>query len=150
MRALLRTLPFGLLFCACGPKPTAEKQGHGVLVIAIDGLRADHLGSFGYDRPTTPVIDGLAAQGVAFTSAWSASPDMLASHAAILTGCDPLLSRRPDVHGNGRESALAAWYIPDSVPRVAQQFLAHGFATAAFIDHASISPVRGFARGFQE
>src|SRR4029079_5857016 len=42
----------------------------------------------------------------------------------------------------------AAWYIPDSVPRLAQQFLAHGYATAAFIDHASLSPVRGFARGF--
>jgi arylsulfatase A-like enzyme len=75
---------------------------------------------------------------------------MVASHAALLTGCDPLLARRPDVKVNGPESELAAWYIPEGVPRLAQQFLAHGFATAAFIDHASISAVRGFARGFQE
>jgi arylsulfatase A-like enzyme len=153
MRAHVPTLVAAtvlFLGLACGPKPTAEMEGRGVLVIAIDGLRADHVGVFGYDRPTTQSIDGLAAQGVAFTSAWSASPDMLAAHAAILTGCDPLLARRPDVKVNGPESELAAWYIPDGLPCLAQQFLAHGYATAAFVDHPSISPVRGFARGFQE
>jgi arylsulfatase A-like enzyme len=150
MRARVSLLLLASLTCACGPKPTAEMQGHGFLVIAVDGLRADHLGALGYDRPTTPVIDSLAAQGVAFATTWSASPDMLASHAAILTGCDPLLARRPDVKVTGPESELAAWYIPDGIPRLAQQFLAHGYATAAFVDHASISSVHGFARGFQQ
>jgi arylsulfatase A-like enzyme len=134
----------------CGPRPTAEMEGRGVLVIAIDGLRADHLSSFGYDRPTTPNIDSLAAQGVAFTSAWSAAPDMLPSHAAILTGCDPLLSRRPNVKISGPESELAAWFVPDGLPRLAQQFLANDFATAAFVDHASITQSRGLGRGFQD
>jgi len=39
--------------------------GNGVLVIAVDALRADRLHCFGYDRKTTPVIDSWAAQGTA-------------------------------------------------------------------------------------
>src|SRR5699024_8439137 len=30
-----------------------------VLLITIDALRADHLGVYGYDRPTSPHIDAL-------------------------------------------------------------------------------------------
>lgn len=118
-------------------------------MIAIDALRADHMSSFGYDRRTTPILDGLAAQGVAFTSTWSASPDVLAAHAGILTGCDPKLAQRPNVKITGPESELASWFIPDSLPRLSQHFLAHGFETAAFVDHPAISQVHGFAKGFQ-
>ncbi|MBL8858928.1 MAG: sulfatase [Planctomycetes bacterium] len=139
-----------LLCAACGPKPTGEMKGRGVLVIAIDALRADHMSGLGYDRKTTPVLDNLAAQGVTFSSAWSAAPDVVPAHAAILTGCDPRLAQRPSVKVTGRESELASWYVPDALPRLSQQFLAQGFETAAFVDHAALSPVHGFAKGFQQ
>ncbi|MEY2746093.1 MAG: hypothetical protein RL112_1135, partial [Planctomycetota bacterium] len=32
------------LVLSCGPKPGGTGAGRGILVIAIDGLRADHLG----------------------------------------------------------------------------------------------------------
>jgi arylsulfatase len=137
-------------FCACGPKPTAEAHGRGVLLISIDALRADHMSIGGYDRVTTPVLDGLAAQGVAFLNTWSTSPEVLPSHASILTGCDPLLARRPHVKSGGPALERAGWFIPNELPRLAQQFLARGFATAAFADHPAVSQIHGFARGFQE
>jgi glucan phosphoethanolaminetransferase (alkaline phosphatase superfamily) len=34
-----------------------------VIVIIVDSLRADHMGVYGYDRPTTPFLSGLAAAG---------------------------------------------------------------------------------------
>jgi arylsulfatase A-like enzyme len=80
---------------------------------------------------------------------WSASPELLPAHAALLTGCDPRLAQRPNVKVVGRESELASWYVPDGLPRLSQQFLANGFETAAFVDDAAISPVHGFAKGFQ-
>ena len=37
-----------------------------VLLISIDTLRPEHLGCYGYPRPTSPHIDRLAAEGACF------------------------------------------------------------------------------------
>lgn len=139
-----------ILACACGPKPTSEPLGRGILVIAIDALRADHIRSAGYDRPTTPVLDALAGQGTTFLQAWSTSPDLLAAHASLLTGCDPNLAHRAAYSDADTDASLTSWYIPEGVPRLAQEFLSHGYATAAFVDHPAIAPVFGFGAGFQD
>jgi arylsulfatase A-like enzyme len=36
-----------------------------VVLVTIDTLRADHLGCYGYERPTSPFLDRLAREGVA-------------------------------------------------------------------------------------
>lgn len=133
---------------ACGPKPTNDPLGRGVLVIAIDGLRADHLSAAGYDRPTTPVLDALAKQGTLFTNAWSAAPRALPAHAALLTGCDPRIARRDDPAAPDGGDPFA-WRIPAGAPKLAQELLAHGYATGAFVGDPALSPVSGFDAGFQ-
>jgi arylsulfatase A-like enzyme len=133
----------------CGTKPVPDHKGRGVLVIAIDALRADHVSCLGYDRPTTPVLDGLASQGVVFSNAFSSSPELLPAHAALLTGCDPTLAQRPAIAPEEDQPLLARWYVPDRLPRLAQEFLAQGFLTAAFVDQPTISPVFGLGGGFQ-
>lgn len=35
-----------------------------IVVLAVDTLRADHLGAYGYAKPTSPNIDAFASQGV--------------------------------------------------------------------------------------
>ncbi len=57
-----------------------------VLLITIDALRADHVGAYGYKRPTTPNIDRLAATGVRFARAYSQAPHTSFSVASMLTG----------------------------------------------------------------
>ena len=37
-----------------------------IVYFDIDSLRPDHLGCYGYDRPTSPNIDGLARSGTVF------------------------------------------------------------------------------------
>lgn len=73
--------------------PPAQPDAPNVLVIVIDTLRADHLSSYGYARPTTPNIDRFAAQSVIFRNAISACSWTLPSHASLLTG------RYPEDHG---------------------------------------------------
>ncbi|MFN0007694.1 MAG: sulfatase-like hydrolase/transferase [Planctomycetota bacterium] len=139
-----------LLAQACGPRPnTTGGTGRGVLVIVVDALRADHVSHLGYDRKTTPYLDALAAGGTSFASAYTPSPEALASHAAILSGCDPMLSRRIPIDAPSRGTAATDWYLPDELPRLPRAFLAQGYATAAFVDHPAISPVCGFGAGFQ-
>ena len=40
-----------------------------LILITVDCLRADHTGFMGYDRPTTPFLDRLAAESMVFPKA---------------------------------------------------------------------------------
>lgn len=127
---------------------TDGSPGRGVLVIAVDALRADHVQSMGYDRKTTPFLDALASEGTSFDSAWSPGPGVTPAHVSLLTGCDPLIARVPARRDGSGQAPLVSWKIPEQVPRVAVEFLANGFTTAAFVDHQVIGGLRGFDQGF--
>ncbi|MCP4592048.1 MAG: sulfatase-like hydrolase/transferase, partial [bacterium] len=56
-----------------------------VILIVVDTLRRDHVGVYGYPRPTTPFLDELAAQGVVFENAYSQAPQTFNSTVTLLT-----------------------------------------------------------------
>ena len=39
-------------------------EGQNLVVIVVDSLRADHVGTYGYGKPTTPFLDSLAAEAL--------------------------------------------------------------------------------------
>lgn len=57
-----------------------------VILISLDTLRADHLGCYGYHRPTSPSIDALAADSALFLRTYAPSSWTLPSHVSIMTG----------------------------------------------------------------
>ena len=65
--------------------PVGPPGPGGVILISIDTLRADHLGTYGYSRKTSPNLDKLASDGVVMENAFSTAPWTLASHASIFT-----------------------------------------------------------------
>ncbi|MBZ5720815.1 MAG: sulfatase [Acidobacteriia bacterium] len=69
--------------------PPAAPGAPNILVIVVDTLRADHLSSYGYGRPTTPAIDRLAREGLVLGNAVSTCSWTLPSHASLLTGRPP-------------------------------------------------------------
>jgi arylsulfatase A-like enzyme len=69
------------------PLPEGPRRPEGdVLLITIDALRSDHVGAYGYARPTTPNIDALAASGTRFSHAYAQAPHTSFSVASMLTG----------------------------------------------------------------
>jgi arylsulfatase A-like enzyme len=64
-----------------------------VLLVSIESLRADHVGCYGYRRPTTPSIDRLAAEGTRYAAAYSVTSWTLAAHASLFTGLYPSAHR---------------------------------------------------------
>ena len=60
-----------------------------LLLISVDTLRADHLGCYGYSRPTSPAIDRLAVEGILLER--FISPRGLTDPAlsTLLTGLEP-------------------------------------------------------------
>lgn len=57
-----------------------------LVYIDIDTLRADHLGCYGYERPTTPNIDALAREGVRFERVYASDTPCLPSRSALFSG----------------------------------------------------------------
>ena len=65
-----------------------EKEWN-VLLISLDTLRADHLGSYDYAQPITPEIDRMAQRGTRFHNAIAQAPWTTPSHQSLLTGYYP-------------------------------------------------------------
>ena len=57
-----------------------------ILYVDIDSLRPDHLGCYGYHRPTSPNLDALAAEGLRFTRCYTPDAPCLPSRTAMTTG----------------------------------------------------------------
>jgi Sulfatase len=63
-----------------------EAVPRNVVLVSIDTLRPDRLGFYGAVRPTSAVLDRLAADGTVFDVAVAQAPWTLPSHATMLTG----------------------------------------------------------------
>lgn len=118
-----------------GCSPATPKS---VLLISIDTLRADRVGAYGYERPTTPVLDALARSGTLFEHTVAPSPWTVPSHATLFTG------RFPHVHGVVTEHDKLA----DDVPTIATLLERRGMLTAAAVQTTWISAAQGLAQGF--
>jgi arylsulfatase len=91
----------GLTVLACaallGCGAPADEGGvpsgpHPMVVIAIDGLRADALGSYGGSMASTPSFDALAAESVRFEWAFAQAADPAVSYASLVSGLYPTTS----------------------------------------------------------
>ncbi|MGH3487410.1 MAG: sulfatase family protein [Actinopolymorphaceae bacterium] len=60
-----------------------------IVILAVDTLRPDHLGCYGYGRPTSPAIDALAAESVVFDHAYAAGIPTTPSFTTLLSGLHP-------------------------------------------------------------
>ena len=110
-----------------------------VVVISLDTLRIDHLGTYNPDVDYTPHLDALAAGGVVFQNAYAPVPLTLPSHTALFTGRSPL---QTGVMANGDR-------VPPDVPSAAEIFRDAGFDTGAFVSLGVLNKSFGLDRGFE-
>src|SRR5262249_51975395 len=71
---------------AVAAPPPPPPPAPNVLLIVWDTVRAQNLGLYGHNRPTTPNLQRLAARGALFRQAFSTSSWTLPSHASMFTG----------------------------------------------------------------
>ncbi len=129
-----------LLVSACAPAETSRARPRVVLVAVVDTLSAVHVEHLGYDRPTTPNIDALAADGVTFEQAISAASYTVASIPSILTG------RYPDRHG-------LTWYdrkLPEDEDTLPELLSRIGYESYAIVAVSNGGALRGALQGFDE
>jgi arylsulfatase A-like enzyme len=118
-----------------------------VILIVIDTLRADHLGIYGYERPTSPRLDEWAQRGVVFDHALATSPWTLPTFGSLLSG------RIPSQHGAGERSSGPGkrWKrapLLDSVQTLPEVLAAQGWRTGAVVSNPFLREHFGLSRGF--
>jgi arylsulfatase A-like enzyme len=116
----------------------ASRDDLNVVFILIDTLRADHLGTYGYERETSPLIDLIAQYGVRFDHAVAQSSWTKTSMASLWTSKHPAMSGVLRYgHGLGEEVKMPA-----------EVFKEAGFVTAGLFRNGWVDPNFGFGQGF--
>jgi choline-sulfatase len=123
------------------PLPPGAVSRPSIVLIAIDATRPDHLGVYGYRRPTSPNLDAFAAHGAVFSNAYCASPRSLRSFASIWTG------RYPSLVAWGRDIEFPP-LSPENVT-LAELLRDGGYRTGAFSTARYFGETDGFVQGFE-
>jgi arylsulfatase A-like enzyme len=121
-------------------RPMEADAPQGVILVWADTLRRDHLGAYGYERPTSPSIDKLASEGTAFDACvgqatWTkvATPAMMSSLYPATNGVREFFDR-----------------LPASVTTLAEIYQRAGYATLSYSSILFTGQMTNLHQGFDE
>jgi len=135
-----RPLFFAPLLALSAACTKAELPQRNILLITVDTLRADHLGAYGYSKPTSPSIDALFAESVVFDDAQSSSSWTLPSFASMFT------SLHSSAHGCfGYRDKLDGSFVT-----IAETLSSRGWRTAGIISHVFLRDKHGLPQGIDD
>jgi hypothetical protein len=136
-------------------KAPAEARGDTVLFVVLDTVRADHSSVCGYERPTTPTLESLAADEGWATACRAFAPGSwtLPSHASYFTGLEvpehgahSLAAGGEALGRNTSEQVRALGPEPETL---AEHFAAQGYDTVSVSGNPVVSDASGLVRGFE-
>lgn len=114
-------------------------KGRDMVIVVADSLHAGHLGTYGYERETSPYLDRLAAMGLRSERALSQTSWTLSSVTSLFTGL------MQEAHGVlTAESQLP----PDGPGTLAESFRRAGYRTVGLVQNGVVAPHTGVGRGF--
>ena len=110
-----------------------------VVLYLIDTMRADRVGAYGYERPTSPNLDRLAEGGARFERVYAQDSRTLGSVASLLTS----------LHTPSHGLTDFGDRIGPDVVTLAQVLDASGYATGSFITNGNAGTLTNLDRGFR-
>ena len=132
-------LAAALAACGAGPPDgTFEPRRPNVVLYVVDTVRADRLGAYGYEKPTSPRLDAFATGAVLFENAYAQSSWTRPAVASLFTGLLPPAHRTV-----GRRSVL-----PEDADTLAEILAANGYEGMGLVRNPNVSRAFGFAQGF--
>lgn len=150
-RSTVRLAPILVLLlaaCACGKRDRRPS----IIVINVDTLRADFLGSYGFRGDVSRNLDRLAEQSFRFTNCYSQAPWTKPSVATLFTSLHPEVHGLTDHEGAywGDETrSFKSGVLGEEAWTLAEALRDEGFATAAFVANPWLNSAYGFSQGFE-
>jgi arylsulfatase A-like enzyme len=146
-----------LALAGCGPGARVERPN--IVVLSLDTTRADRLGVYGYERPTSPALDALARDGAWYERAYTTATWTLPSHASLFTGKYPTthgarydaqgpLVLGAEIEGPAAFRQIRARGLAPDEQTLAERLRAGGYRTGGVVAGPWLKAVFGLARGF--
>jgi arylsulfatase A-like enzyme len=135
-----------------------ESTRPNIIVITVDALRADHLGVYGYSRPTSPSIDAFAKDAVVVSDGVSQAPYTKASMASFLTGLYPTAHKTFTTNvafaqlmttGAAKSGLPSTDVLSPEVQTLPEALRDAGYETFALTSNPYLIPDFGFAQGVE-
>ncbi len=140
-----------LLAVGAGCRPAEPRPN--IILMVVDTLRADYLGTYGFEGPISPNLDRLAAESVVFDRCFSQSPWTKPSIASLFTSLYPQVHGVVDFDSNypGRDEAIRTrtGVLPDRAETLAEALRDGGYRTAAFVSNVWLLEKFGYGQGFE-
>jgi len=111
-----------------------------IFIFLIDACRPDHLGVYGYARPTSPHLDRFAADAVVFENAYANASFTRSSVATLFTGLYP----------ESHKVRILTNTLPERLLTIPVYLKGKGYTTSLFTATANVSAGMGFARGVDD
>ena len=128
-----------LLLAACAAPGCSSQRDPNIVLIISDTLRADKLGCYGFEQPTSETLDELATKGVLFRRTIAPSSWTRPSIGALLT------SQHPRTLGLYKESAEI---LDDEFTTLAEVLGENGYTNAGVTANPNINSSFNFDQGF--
>jgi arylsulfatase A-like enzyme len=120
------------------PRALAPEGSRDVILIVVDGLRADALGAYGSSDGLTPSLDSFAIESVRFERVISPAPVSGPAMASVMTGM------LPTAHGCTEPGCR----LSEGLTTLAEMLREHGYATGMIANHPDTFELSGFDQGF--
>jgi len=120
------------------PADEALLERPNMLLIMVDTLRADHLGSYGFPGPISPRLDDLARDAVVFEKAFASASWTRASTASLFTSMTP----------SGHSCDVKVAMLPDDVQTIAEVLQEKGYVTGGLPNNINVTRSFNFQQGF--
>jgi arylsulfatase A-like enzyme len=145
-----------LLFVGCSPTseegaiPEVAGPPFDVLIVALDACRADRIGAYGYDRPTTPHLDALVTEpdAVLFDRYFVEGNWTKSSTASLFTGLYVHQHGVVSGHNLKNGNTFTTQLLSDDHVTLGEQMRDLGFTTFGVVKSEHLVDKYGFAQGF--
>lgn len=131
------------VWCGLAAPAPAQEEPRAVVLITFDSVRPDHVGFFGWHRPTTPAIDAFLSASAVFERTYSPVTSSFGAHLSVLSSSSPvehaLVSLGPP---------RSPWKPSSAVSSVAEHLAGQRYRCAAFVSTRHIGTWSGLQAGF--
>ena len=164
---LIATAAFGLALAAC--RGDIDDDRPAIILIVVDTLRADHLGIYGYGRPTSPFLDERSRNAAVFERAFSSSSWTTPAMGSMFTGQLPtrhgagIVAHRmtnpspnevdtlnPEVDDLVNKGNTSFVKLDPGLPTIAQVLRDVGYVSTAIVSNTFLTPNFGFQKSFDD